>query len=475
MTALAVGVTAHPLGNFSINQYSRLETGRSQIKLREVLDMAEIPTLQEKAAVDTDGDGVFSKTEITAYADQLAPQYAANLSLHLNGEALPLRVLSSTAELRSGSGDLSTLRLTWEMVADVPAGIDTGTVAFQNNNNQGRVGWNEIVVSRTSGINIYDSSAFGSGASDELNSYPQDAIESKLAERTATYSFTSGVVAQNARPLQNRDGRVTAPIEKDRLSELIKVPEITPLVALFGLLIAFGLGAFHAMSPGHGKTIVGAYLVGSRGTPKHAIILGLVVTVTHTIGVFALGLITLFASSYILPERIMPFLSFVSGLIVFFIGVTLFKDRLWGFLGWNRSAHDHGHTHEHGDDGHTHEDGLTHSHGGTEHTHLPPKDISMKSLLGLGISGGLLPCPSALVLMLAAISAGRIGYGLILTVVFSFGLAATLTTVGMLFLFIGNTFGKSSLAGNKLFKALPVFSAVVVACMGAVICYTAIG
>ncbi|MEP6789676.1 MAG: sulfite exporter TauE/SafE family protein, partial [Acidobacteriota bacterium] len=116
-----------------------------------------------------------------------------------------------------------------------------------------------------------------------------------------------------------------------------------------------------------------------------------------------------------------------------------------------------------------------HTHGGTTHTHLPPKDISMKSLLGLGISGGLLPCPSALVLMLSAIALGRIGYGLILTVVFSFGLAATLTTVGMLFLYIGKTFGRSTLARHKLFKALPVFSALVVACVGAAICYTAIG
>ena len=476
MTALTVGVTAHPLGNFSINQYSRIDAARTQIKLREVVDIAEIPTLQEAGSIDTDHDGMLSRDEIVTYAKQLAPQYAANLSLQLNGDALLVRTISSDAELRAGAGNLSTLRLSWEMAADLPAGTDAGAVTFKNNNYQGRVGWNEIVVSRTPGINVFDSSAFGSSAADELNNYPQDALESKLAERSATFSFTSGAIAQNAKPLQNRDGHITAPIEKDRLSELIKVPEITPLVALFGLLIAFGLGAFHAMSPGHGKTIVGAYLVGSRGTPKHAIFLGMVVTITHTIGVFALGLITLFASSYILPERLMPFLSFVSGLLVFFIGISLFKDRLWGFLGWNGSAHshDHGHTHEHGEDEHTH-DGLTHSHGGTEHTHLPPQDISMKSLLGLGISGGLLPCPSALVLMLAAISAGRIGYGLILTVAFSFGLAATLTTVGMLFLFIGNTFGKSTLAGNKLFKVLPVFSAFVVACVGAVICYTAIG
>jgi ABC-type nickel/cobalt efflux system permease component RcnA len=245
---------------------------------------------------------------------------------------------------------------------------------------------------------------------------------------------------------------------------------------MIGLFIAFGLGALHALSPGHGKTIVGAYLVGSKGTPRHAIFLGLVVTITHTLGVFALGLITLFASNYILPDRLMPFLSFVSGLLVFFIGISLFKERLFSFLGW-RSSSLHGHSHSHDGDGeHTHtHDGLTHSHGGSTHTHLPPEDISLKSLLGLGISGGLLPCPSALVLMLSAISLGRVGYGLVLTLVFSIGLAATLTTVGLVFLFVGKAFGSSSLSENRLFKALPAVSSFVIACVGAVICYKSIG
>jgi ABC-type nickel/cobalt efflux system permease component RcnA len=249
---------------------------------------------------------------------------------------------------------------------------------------------------------------------------------------------------------------------------------------LFGLLLAFGFGAMHAMSPGHGKTVVGAYLVGSRGTIKHAVFLGLTVTITHTLGVFAIGLITLFASNYILPERIMPFLSFVSGLLVFFIGVTLFKDRLYGALGWKTNGHHHGHEHSH-DDGHTHSDedghthdGLTHTHGGSTHTHLPPENITWRNLLALGISGGLLPCPSALVLMLSAINLNRVGYGLVLTLVFSFGLAATLTAVGLLFLYAGKFFDNPTLSNNRIIKTLPVFSAFVIACVGAVICYNSL-
>ena len=254
------------------------------------------------------------------------------------------------------------------------------------------------------------------------------------------------------------------------------------MIALFGLLLAFGLGAMHAMSPGHGKTVVGAYLVGSRGTFGHALFLGLTVTVTHTLGVFALGLTTIFASNFILPEKLMPFLSFVSGLLVFFIGISMFKDRLFSALGWKAALHHHHDGHSH-DDGHSHthhahdhyshdhHDGLTHTHGGSTHTHLPPENVTWKSLLALGVSGGLLPCPSALVLMLSAISLGRVGYGLILTLAFSFGLAATLTAVGLVFLYIGKAFGGSSLAQNPLVKTLPVFSAFVIACLGAVICY----
>ena len=238
------------------------------------------------------------------------------------------------------------------------------------------------------------------------------------------------------------------------------------------------------MSPGHGKAVVGAYLVGSRGTPKHAIFLGLTVTITHTLGVFALGLITLFASQYILPETLMPFLGFISGLLVFFIGATMFKERLFTALGWQKAAqHGHDHGHSHGEHSHSHDDdlqhdhdhahdGLSHTHGGSTHTHLPPEKVTWKSLLALGISGGLLPCPSALVLMLSAISVGRIGYGLVLTIVFSFGLAATLTAVGLAFLYVGKAFGGSRIAESRIIKALPVFSSFVIACLGAVICYT---
>ncbi|MGI8642061.1 MAG: nickel/cobalt transporter [Pyrinomonadaceae bacterium] len=479
--------TAHPLGNFTVNHYSRIEVEKSQVKLRAVLDLAEIPTFQESQKIDTNKDGALSEEELNAYAENLTPEYIANLQLSVDDSPIVLRSTAKNISLPPGSGNLPTLRIEWDLIGDLP-GLDAKAVhqlKFENKNNAERIGWNEIVVERVGGISVFNSTAFGSGITDELKSYPGENLNAPLAERKAEFSFTSSILAADVKPLQNRDGHISAPVEKDKFAELIAVPEVTPSIILFGLLLAFGFGAMHALSPGHGKTVVGAYLIGSRGTVKHAIFLGAIVTITHTLGVFALGLLTLFASNYILPETLMPFLSFVSGLLVLFIGLTLFKDRLFTVLGYKTDVHHHHdhihphseHDHSHNDDDHTHNhthDGLAHTHGGSTHTHLPPENITWRSLLALGISGGLLPCPSALVLMLSAINLNRIGYGIVLTLVFSFGLAATLTAVGLAFLYTGKFFDNPKLSSNRIIKALPVFSAFVIACVGAVICYNSL-
>ncbi len=499
------------MGNFSVNQYSRLEVEKTKIKLRHILDLAEIPTFQLSTEIDTDKNGTLATEELDAYADRLTPEILSKLNLRVNNQTAEIRAESKNVALQTGAGGLSTLRIEWNLVSE-PANLSgVNQVKFENENFAERIGWNEIVVNRAPNLNIFDANVFGSGVTDELKAYPPENLSAPLAERTASFSFSTGDAPENARLLQNRDGHATAAVQKDRLAELIAVPEITLGIALFGLLLAFGLGAMHAMSPGHGKTVVGAYLVGSRGTVKHAAFLGLTVTITHTLGVFALGLITLFASNYILPERLLPFLSFVSGLLVLYIGLTMFKSRLLAVLGWEKAGHHGGHSHAHhshshdhgvhhshihppayadGTDKHAHEhhqdhehhherdhhahDAFTHTHDGHTHSHLPPDEISWKSLLALGISGGLLPCPSALVLMLSAISLGRVGYGLVLTTAFSFGLAATLTAVGLVFLYVGKAFAGTRLAENRIFKALPVASAFVIACVGAVICYNSV-
>ncbi|MBW4478393.1 MAG: sulfite exporter TauE/SafE family protein [Tolypothrix brevis GSE-NOS-MK-07-07A] len=220
------------------------------------------------------------------------------------------------------------------------------------------------------------------------------------------------------------------------------------------LMAAFVWGAMHAMSPGHGKTIVGAYLMGSKVTAQHALFLGLTTTLTHTIGVFILGLATLFASQFILPERILPWLSILSGFMVLVIGLNLFISRL--------RNHDHDHHHHHDHDHDHHHD---HDH---DHHHLPSNTpVTMGNLLALGVSGGLVPCPSALVLLLSAIAIGRVGFGLMLVVAFSLGLAAVLTGLGLLLIYAKQWFEKLQLPKPKrLHRILPALSAFLISLIG---------
>ena len=325
-------------------------------------------------------------------------------------------------------------------------------------------------------VSVFDSSAFSNSVSNDLRSYPADMLASPLNEDRADLSFAIGPAPAGAVLLRSRNGRGMV-ASRDRFAELIAVHTLTPGIALLGLLLAGFLGAVHALSPGHGKTVVGAYLVGSRGTPRHAAFLGLTVTVTHTAGVFALGLLTLFASRYIVPERLFPVLSLLSGALVAVIGFSLFGRRLRALLA---DLPDHTHKHIAGEHGHGPQ-GHTHSHdGGKPHSHLPPGTNGMaihwRNLLALGVSGGLLPCPSALVVLLSAVALHRVGYGLLLVVAFSIGLAATLTGIGLAFVYAGRwlTGFRSIQKAESLRLVLPILSALVVACLGVAICYQAI-
>jgi nickel/cobalt exporter len=190
--------------------------------------------------------------------------------------------------------------------------------------------------------------------------------------------------------------------------------------------------------------VITAYLVGSRGTARHAVLLGATVTVTHTIGVFALGLVTLSLSQFILPEQLYPWLNLVSALLIVGVGLSVLQ---WRLREWrHRRAHDRGHHH--------------HSH---DHDHDPA--LGLRRLLGIGISGGIIPCPTALVVLLAAISLHRVGYGLVLIVAFSFGLAATITGLGLLAVAAKSAFRRIDLGGGAI-RLLPAASAVIVLGLG---------
>jgi len=235
----------------------------------------------------------------------------------------------------------------------------------------------------------------------------------------------------------------------DYLSRLLHQGELGPGVMLLGLLAAFAFGAVHALSPGHGKTLVAAYLVGSRGTPRHAILLGLIVTFTHTVSVFGLGLVTLYLSRFVLPERIAPVLGVISGLTIVWVGATLLYRRV---MARGAPALSSGLVHDHGD--------------GHVHTHVPD-EISMGGLIALGASGGLVPCPSALVLLLTSVSLNRVALGLTLLTSFSAGLAVVLSAIGLIVLYAKHLLPDSgSAAKNPWFRWLPIASAAVGVCIG---------
>ena len=236
-------------------------------------------------------------------------------------------------------------------------------------------------------------------------------------------------------------------IPGDYLARLLHQGDIGWGVLAAGVVVAFALGAIHALSPGHGKTIVAAYLVGTRGTPIDAVFLGGMVTFTHTVTVFFLGFATLFLSRYVLPERIYPVLGAVSGISIVWIGAVLL---------YKRAAAIPHHHHHHGD-GHVH-----------SHSHIPEGEVGMASLVTLGASGGLVPCPSALVLLLTAVSLGRTGLGLVLLLAFSAGLAVVLTAIGLVVLYAKHWLpdGQKT-AGHAVFRYLPVVSAAIIVCIGA--------
>jgi ABC-type nickel/cobalt efflux system permease component RcnA len=227
-------------------------------------------------------------------------------------------------------------------------------------------------------------------------------------------------------------------IPSDYLARLLHQGDLGWGMLLAGVVVAFALGAIHALSPGHGKTIVAAYLVGTRGTPMHAAFLGGMVTFTHTVTVFFLGFATLFLSRYVLPEKIYPVLGAVSGISIVWIGAVLLYQRAKPHHHHHDHAHDHGH------------------------------EASMTNLVALGASGGLVPCPTALVLLLTAVSLGRTGLGLVLLVAFSAGLAVVLTAIGLVVLYAKHWLPEGQkAAGHAVFRYLPVVSAAIIVCIGA--------
>ena len=405
---------AHPLGNFTINRFSRVEAPGPRVYVRYVLDLAEIPTFQA------------GHIDVHAYASRIA----RNAHLAVDGRAVALVPRRTVLAHPVGAGGLHTTRL--EVVLAGPVLRGKSSIAYRDANYGDRIGWKEIVVG-----------ADTPSTSHELRAYPKNLLQSPLDTTSVATELEPGD-GPDVPPTLSSGKSLQAP---DRVADagfasLVGRSHLSVFVILASLAAAAFWGAAHALSPGHGKTIVTAYLVGQRGTPRHAALLGLIVTVTHTIGVFALGLVTLALSQFIVPDRLYPWLNLASGVLVVGIGASVFWAR-WR----HRRAHSHGHDHHH------------------HHAPDPASGPSLRSLLAVGVSGGLLPCPSALVVLLAAISLHRVAFGLVLILAFSAGLALSITGIGLVAVLARRTFRRLSFDG-RLLRLLPAASALVILAAG---------
>jgi ABC-type nickel/cobalt efflux system permease component RcnA len=504
---------AHPMGNFSISHYAGIRVAPGFIELRYIIDAAEIPTYQEVQAtgiVPREGDA-----SLPAYLEKKATLLAAGLTLEVDGQPLTLELVSQNIIFPAGAGGLPTMKLGFVFRAVLPA-LAPGApsaVHYRDNNFAGHAGWKEIVVAAESGVTLTASSALTTDRSTQLSNYPTDLLNSPPQNLDATFSFfpafpaakiatpaadlprtpvhaaasatrnptlpqrPSAAAARasespvvdsskspggDAVPPSLRANQQATP--RSRFTELVSARNLSFWFMFSAALIAAGLGALHALEPGHGKTIVAAYLVGSRGTARHAVFLGIIVTAAHTAGVYLLGAITLYASKYIVPDELYPWLGIISGMIIAVLAAYMI------IRAWTGEDGDHGH-----------EIGSAHSHwfaglgrrrrpAPDEFGSLPNlvstgpagKSVSLAQLLTLGITGGMVPCPAALVVLLGAVSLHRIGFGLFLIVAFSVGLAAVLIAIGLLMVYAGQFLARSKSNDSVVKRWLPLASA---ACM----------
>ena len=438
---------AHPLGNFSINHITEVEVSADEVQALYILDQAEIPTFQERGSSPA------------AVLERKRAEVGRGLTLHVDGRKVPLRFSGSgRVTFLPGQGGLRVTRVELPLTAAVS---DPRRVELRDDTFGDRVGWKAIVPKPGDGTAVR-ANVPATDPTGGLRSYPDDMLHSPLDERSASLSVEPGAGTVTAPRLEGGGSATTTNRAGDGLAKLFGDAAAGDGVLVLLLLAAFGWGALHALSPGHGKAMVAAYLVGTRGTARHAFALGGVVTFTHTIGVFALGVVTLALSQFILPEDLYPWLNLASGLLVVGVGLAVFRSRVRR----RRGHRVHHHHHEHPGHGHHHGHQHGHEHG-HNHQHVPDR-ITSKGLLAMGAAAGLIPCPSALVVLLGAIAQHQIALGLVLIFAFSAGLACTLVALGLAVVYGQRLFSRLPAPG-RLATALPAASAVVIVGVGFVL------
>ena len=420
---------AHPLGDFTVNHYHGITVRPDRVTVRAVVDTAEIPTLQERPA------------EVRDYAARECAALSRATSVEVDGRAVPVEVRSSAVEFPPGDAGLSTTRLTC-VVEAVASG---STVAVRAGYREDRVGWREMTAVGD-GVALLDPPVPAVSVTGELREYPDDLLADPLDVRSVVLEVGAGSSA----PVVGTAVGGTAVGGSSLLGAATRtftsfagVRDPTPLVGVLAVLLSLVLGAAHAALPGHGKTVIAAYLAGRAGTPRDALVVGATVTLTHTAGVLVLGLL-ISATSAVAGGAALRWSGVVSGLLVAVIGVGLLRaslrERRPALVG-----HGHGHRPGHG-----------HGHG---------HGVGRTGLIGLGVAGGLVPSPSALVVLLGAVALGRTWFGVLLVLGYGLGMAATLTAVGLLLVRLRDRLVSVERLRDR-FTALPVITAALVLLVG---------
>jgi nickel/cobalt transporter (NicO) family protein len=407
--------SAHPLGNFSVNQYEGLTLRPDRVEVAAVVDAAEIPTMQDRPTADANHDGMVDDPERAAYAATTCRDLAKAFSGRVGHDRLTWTVTAPSFEYVPGTTGLPTSRLSCGLSAPARLGSAT-TVSVENTFRTDRVGWREMTAVGD-GVRLVDSPLPNHSVSNGLRAYPADLLSSQLDVRSATLRVAPGnsggggsAAATFAKPLGGDAATRWMAAADRRFQHLAAGRHLTPIVAILAILAAILLGAGHAALPGHGKTVLAAYLAGKQGRPRDALVVGATVTMTHTGGVLVIGLL-LSTSSMLAGDRLLGYLGLVSGLLVTAVGVGMLVGALRKRQHHSHHHHDHDHDHSH------------------THTHDRPSRLS---LAGIGLAGGLVPSPSALVVLLGAIGLGRAGFGVLLVLGYGLGMAGALIGAGLL-------------------------------------------
>ena len=434
--------------------------------------------------MDADQDGIISDAESESWSASRLDL----LTVSLDGKSLPLTVESAQVPRELQAFQAGQEFIVFDLSAELTPVNNTRRIIIENG------------METTKSINWFyltaeDGTAFLFPAQ-KSHIFTIDHILNPASIEDQSRLLTAWDSGAPALPFGQKKDVVTETAEQvvpelserspqEILLDLVRSKELSLPFTIFSLVIALALGALHALTPGHGKTVVAAYLVGSRGTAWHAVVLGSVVTLTHTGSVFALGLLTLTASRYFFTPDLLPYLEILSGALILILGVGLLIPRLRDWQKSRRGKNRSTSTEVTTDDGKKRlvinqpieESGPRHKHDGEiprkPQVGNPLAELSWRSLIALGISGGLVPCPDAIAILLVAVAINRILFGLTLILSFSLGLAVILIVIGMVMVNSRRLFDRMEFL-DRFAPVMPVVSSAVVILLGAALTWGAV-